>query len=134
MISHAFFAFVYAQYINLQSISKLFTVGVILLYGIIIVIVFSRLKRSLPECLFYPMLFYLITNATMNVFALLQLQSNPCIATRIIFLGAILFFISDSTLFFVRFKKSKILNNHFLVMLTYIGAEFMNIQGLTMLS
>ena len=45
-------------------------------------------------------------------------------------IGAILFFISDSSLFFVRFKKDCLLKTHFLVMLTYSIGEFLIVLGL----
>lgn len=58
--------------------------------------------------------------------------STPCAATIISFIGAVMFFISDSTLFYVRFKKDTVFKNHFIVMLAYIIAEFMIVQGLIM--
>ena len=44
--------------------------------------------------------------------------------------GALLFFISDSSLFFVRFHKDSRLKTHFLVMLTYSLGEFLIVLGL----
>ena len=52
-------------------------------------------------------------------------EALPCLATVVTFIGAVLFFASDSTLFFVRFKKDGLLKTHFLVMLTYILGEFL---------
>ena len=42
-------------------------------------------------------------------------------------------FISDSVLFNVRFNKESIFKTHFLVMLTYIVAEFLIVEGLILL-
>ena len=45
-------------------------------------------------------------------------------------IGAALFFISDSSLFFVRFNKDSRLKTHFLVMLTYSIGELLIVLGL----
>ena len=42
---------------------------------------------------------------------------------------AVLFFASDSILFFVRFKKDCVFKTHFMVMLTYILAQFLIVEG-----
>ena len=96
--------------------------------------VFKGLKPHLPKPLFYPMFGYLLINGSMNSFALFQLISMPCKASIITFIGAVLFFISDSTLFYVRFKKDTIFKNHFIVMLTYTIAEFLIVQGFILLA
>ena len=70
----------------------------------------------------------------MNCFALYQLTSLPCLATAVTFIGAVLFFASDSTLFFVRFKKDGLLKTHFLVMLTSILGEFLIVEGFILLA
>ena len=77
---------------------------------------------------------YLLANSAMNCFALYQLVSLPCLATAVTFIGAVLFFISDSTLFYVRFKKDGRLKTHFIVMLTYILAEFLIVEGFVLLA
>ena len=91
---------------------------------------YYRLANPFPKPLFYPMLLYLLINGTMNCFALFRLISLPCIATVITCIGAFLFFISDSTLFFVRFKKDGRIKTHFWVMLTYSIGELLIIIGL----
>ena len=47
-------------------------------------------------------------------------------------MGALLFFLSDSSLFLVRFHKNSPLKTHFWVMLTYSLGEFLIILGLIM--
>ena len=72
----------------------------------------------------------LLINGTMNCFAIFRavsLATWPAVVTAI---GAALFFVSDSSLFFVRFKKDSRLKTHFLVMLTYSIGEFLIILGL----
>ena len=104
-----------------------------LVYCTVTVFVFKGLKPHLPKFLFYPMFFYLLVNGTMNCFALFQLISKPCLASAVTFFGATQFFVSDSTLFYVRFKKDGRLKTHFVVMLTYIIAEFLIVLGLLLM-
>ena len=82
-----------------------------------------------------PMCFYLFANATMNIFALKQLFSNPTAGAVVAYIGAILFFISDCTLYLVRYYKDPdiVFKRHFTVMLTYILGEFLITQGVLML-
>ena len=49
-------------------------------------------------------------------------------------LGALLFFVSDSTLFYIRFKKNSVFKTHFVAMLTYIIGEFLIIEGFVLLA
>ena len=61
-------------------------------------------------------------------------RRSPSSRARTLFIGAVLFFASDSTLFFVRFKKDGLLKTHFLVMLTYILGEFLIVEGFILLA
>jgi len=134
MVSHFFFAFAYWPNIDFWSLPVWAVIAAGIFYFTMVVLVFRGLRPHLPHGLFYPMFFYLLINGTMNCFALYQLMSIPCTATIITFIGAILFFTSDSILFYVRFKKDSIWKNHFIVMLTYILAEFLIVQGIMMLA
>ena len=49
-------------------------------------------------------------------------------------IGALLFFISDCTLFFVRFDKKFPIKSHFTVMLTYSVGEFLIALGFMLLA
>lgn len=133
-VSHLCFMLAYLPQIQFAAVPIWAIVATAAVYFTAVCFVFKGLKPHLPKQLFYPMFVYLLINGSMNSFALFQLISMPCKATIITFIGAVLFFISDSTLFYVRFKKDTILKNHFIVMLTYIIAEFMIIQGLIMLA
>jgi hypothetical protein len=57
-------------------------------------------------------------------------MSSAGSAAIITAVGALLFFISDSSLLFVRFNKNSRLKTHFLVMLTYSIGEFLIVLGL----
>ena len=94
------------------------------------VIIFYHLRPHLPKSLFYPMFFYLLLNGAMNCFAWFRSLAEKGTAGMITAIGAFLFFVSDCSLFFVRFKKDSGLKTHFLVMLTYSIGEFLIVCGL----
>ncbi len=132
MVSHFCFMLAYLPQISFASIQLWIIIAAAAAYFAAVSFVFRGLKPHLPKPLFYPMFLYLLINGSMNCFAFFRMVSTPCAATIISFIGAVMFFISDSTLFYVRFKKDTVFKNHFIVMLTYIIAEFMIVQGLIM--
>ena len=69
-------------------------------------------------------------NGAMNCFAIFRYLSDPSLAGIVTVIGAVLFFISDSSLFFVRFNKNSRMKTHFIVMLTYSIGEFLIVLGL----
>lgn len=133
MISHIFFILAYAENVAFSNVPILLIIGIGLVYAGTVVILFSKLKKHLPKALFYPMFFYLLINGTMNAFAWFRLISTPCLGSIVTAVGALLFFVSDSSLFFVRFDKNSKLKTHFLVMLTYSLGEFLILLGLILL-
>ncbi len=130
MISHAFFIMGYWKDIVFSKIPGLLIVVLAAFFIAVVSYIFSKLKPHLPKALFYPMFLYLLINGAMNCFAIFRCVSNPCTTTMITAIGAALFFISDSSLFFVRFNKESRLKTHFLVMLTYSIGEFLIVLGL----
>lgn len=136
-ISHFLFILAYLESgIVFSAISPVVIVLIALAYAATSVILFTKLRGHLPKALFYPMFFYLLTNGGMNAFAWYRLLSGSCSALSglITGIGALLFFVSDSSLFFVRFNKNCRIKSHFLVMLTYSVGEFMIILGLMLLA
>jgi len=129
-ISHFFFIQSYWYYVDFNMVPKTITIILPLLFIISATITFKYLKPHLPKALFYPMYFYLITNGLMNCFAWFRSLSSTGSASIITAVGALLFYISDSSLFFVRFDKDSKLKTHFLVMLTYSIGEFLIVLGL----
>lgn len=130
MISHAFFVAGYWKDVDFSKVPVWLILFLGVLFFVIVVWAFRKLKPWLPKALFYPMFLYLLINGTMNCFAnfrAVSLANTPGIITAI---GAALFFVSDTALFFVRFKKDGRLQTHFLVMLTYSIGEFLIILGL----
>lgn len=132
-VSHVCFAAAYCYHVDFVSVPLWLIIAAAALYIVITALVFRGLRPHLPKGLFYPMAGYLLANSAMNCFALFQLVSMPCLATAVTFIGAVLFFVSDSTLFYVRFKKDGLFKTHFVVMLTYILAEFLIVEGFILL-
>lgn len=133
MISHGLFVAAYIPSVDFNIVPWWVVVIIGVIYASLVIYVFSILKKHLSKALFYPMFAYLLINGTMNSFAIFRLISIPCFATIITAVGAVLFFVSDSMLFNVRFNKDSIFKTHFLVMFTYILAEFLIVEGLILL-
>lgn len=134
LVSHVCFAVAYAYHVDFAVVPLWVIIVAAAAYIAVTALVFRGLKPYLQKKLFYPMAGYLLANSAMNCFALYQLVSLPCLATAVTFIGAVLFFISDSTLFYVRFKKDGLFKTHFVVMLTYILAEFLIVEGFVLLA
>ena len=130
MVSHIFFILTYARLTDFSRISRVWMIILPVLFITSTLIIFSKLRPHLPKALFYPMLLYLLINGGMNCFAWFRSMANPGLAAVITAIGALLFYISDSSLFFVRFDKNSLLKTHFLVMLTYSIGEFLIVLGL----
>lgn len=130
MISHVFFVLGYLKDVNFGAIPVWLVILLAVFFVSVVTYIFSKLKPHLPKALFYPMFLYLLINGAMNCFAIFRWVSVPCAATLTTAIGAALFFISDSSLFFVRFNKESRLKTHFLVMLTYSIGELLIVLGL----
>jgi len=133
MISHAFFCVSYTKDFYFDNIPIWFIILLGALFVAAVTFIFTKLRVHLPKALFIPMFFYLLINGTMNCFAWYRLIGNFCPATIITAIGAILFFASDTALFFVRFNKQSRMKSHFFVMLTYSIGEFLIILGLVLI-
>ncbi len=130
MISHGCFIAGYSRDVVFSALPIVLIVLLALFFAALVGYIFSKLKPHLPKALFYPMFLYLLINGAMNCFAIFRCVSSPTAATVTTAVGAALFFISDATLFFVRFKKDSRLKTHFWVMLTYSIGELLIVLGL----
>lgn len=135
LISHLTFIAVYVTNIDFAKVNWFITVPVAIIYYFIAFKIIMAVKANTPKIMVVPMYLYLLANSTMNVFALMQLICNPCLATALAYAGAILFFASDCTLFLVRYHENKniIFKRHFTVMLTYVLGEFLITLGILLL-
>ncbi len=129
LLSHVLFIAGCARDISFSKIPVLLILILAVFFVAIVSFTLSKLKPHLPSVLFYPVFLYLLTNGVMNCFTIFRCASNPMVATIITAIGAGLFFISDSSLFFVRFKKDSRLKTHFLVMFTYSIGELLIVLG-----
>ena len=130
MVSHFLFIFSYLPFVDFGMVGIPWILGAAAAYAAAVLLVFRGLKGHLPKKLGPAMFLYLLINGAMNCFALWQLLSTPCLGSALVFIGAVLFFASDSILFYVRFNKDSRLKTHFPVMLTYVLAEFLIVLGL----
>ena len=130
MVSHFFFILSYLYNIDFSRINTLTIIILAVFFFVTVSIIFSKLRPYLPKALFYPMYLYLLINGAMNCFAIFRYLSDPSLAGIVTVIGAVLFFISDSSLFFVRFNKNSRMKTHFIVMLTYSIGEFLIVLGL----
>ena len=133
MISHFLFVALYATHTDFSHISPVIIIAAAAVYFGVSAVIIHLVRPYTPKSMVIPMFFYLLANSTMNIFALMQLLGNFCAATAIAYSGAILFFVSDCSLFMVRNYKNGYFKSYFVVMLTYILGEFMITQGIIML-
>lgn len=130
LVSHIFFVLTYNTEVDFTKIP----IWAILLLGALfltaVIFIFIRLKPHLPHALFYPMALYLAANGAMNCFAVFRFMTTSGLPELLTVIGAFLFFISDTTLFFVRFNKDSRMKSHFLIMLTYSVGELLIVLGM----
>lgn len=136
MAAHVLFIIVYTGNFGYSKMLLLFAIPAAVIYYGISAVIIHTLSPSTPKVMLLPMYFYLLSNSTMNIFALMQLVSLKNAGSVIAYVGAVLFFISDCTLFLVRYYKNKdlVFKRHFTVMLTYVVGELLITQGVLMLS
>ena len=135
LISHLFFIFSYVDSVVINS-HYLIIPFIALGYFAVGFLIMKSVKNNTPRQMVIPMFLYLVTNSTMNVFAMMQLLSRKNIGALVAYCGAFLFFISDCTLFLVRYHKNRniVPKKHFGVMLTYLLGEFLIVQGLILIA
>lgn len=130
MVSHVFFIIRYTKDIDFAKVPVLVIVASAAVFTCAVIAVFSKLTKHLPKGLAVPMFLYLLLNGAMNCFAIFRCICVPNLQTIVTVIGALLFFISDASLFIVRFHKRSMMKTHFVVMLTYSLAELLIVLGL----
>lgn len=128
MASHALFIPTYLK--NMPAIGTAWIIYVTLAYiGITIALSVLILSVIETKALRVGMPIYFLFNCMMNASACLRFFGRRDIMSAITLFGALLFLISDVTLFYVRFNPSS-KRSHFPVMITYILGEFLIVAGL----
>lgn len=132
MFSHLFFVLVYESQISFAHVPLIPVMIAIIIYFGISFMIMGAVKETTPKKMVIPMGFYLLCNSTMNIFALMQLITLKNTGAFIAYLGAVFFFISDCSLFLVRYyrKPEIIFRKHFTVMFTYLLGEFLIVLGM----
>lgn len=135
MLSHLFFVLSYLRRIEPGRVLWLAVLLAALVYGAISLRIILSLRARTPKKMLFPMCFYLLANSAMNIFALMQLFSLGSVGAWIAYGGAVLFFVSDCTLFLVRYheKEDLIFKRHFTVMLTYLLGEYLITAGMILM-
>lgn len=134
MIAHFCFIVLFFLRIDFSAVNVPGVVCVSAVYAALVALVFRLLAPHIKDKLLCGgMIYYMICNAGMNVFAFMLLLSKPCAATVLAYLGAVCFFVSDALLFYKDYYPKKLWRKFFPVLLTYIIAEFSITQGMLML-
>ncbi len=134
MLSHFLFIAVYAARIDFSLVNLILIIPAVIIYFGVSAVIIRLVRPTTPKAMVVPMYIYLLANSSMNIFALMQLMSKPCPGSAVAYIGAVLFFVSDCTLFMVRYYKNGYFKSFFLCMLTYIFGELLIAQGIIMMS
>ena len=136
LISHLLFIFVYLPQVKAASVIWWILIpAAILYYGVSVKVTLSVKDNMESKAMLAPMILYLLANSTMNLAALTQLMTLRNAGAAVAYAGAVFFFISDCTLYLVRYHTNKnlIFKKHFTVMLTYLLGECLITVGLLMI-
>jgi uncharacterized membrane protein YhhN len=132
LLSHVFYILAYRQHQGepdanvLQGVHRMRLAFPIILAGTGLVIV---LYPTLGE-LRIPVIIYAVVLVAMALQALFRYGKTNTASFWMVFAGAVLFMISDSVLAIDKFLNP-VMHGHFWIMVTYIGAQFLIVRGLT---
>ena len=132
LFGHVFFILTYAGQVQFEGQPVWLLILAALLYFCISFLIMRAVMPTTPKPMVVPMFLYLLANSLMNLFALMLLTTHRNAGAVIAYIGAVLFFISDCSLFLVRYYKDEtlIFKKHFTVMLTYIASVFLIVHGI----
>ncbi|MBR3095484.1 MAG: lysoplasmalogenase [Clostridia bacterium] len=134
LAAHVCFVLLYAGQVTFSAVNWAIVIPAAVVYFAVTAVILWMMRKKAPKPMFVPLFLYLLANATMNVFALMQLLCNPCAGAAVAFIGAALFYVSDCALYLNKYYEKKIVfKAHFTIMLTYILGEFLITQGMLML-
>ena len=136
MFSHFLFISAYIPHVDFARVIWWIVVPAAVCYFAVAFRVIFAVRKNTPKPMLAPMYIYLLANSSMNAFALMMLTSLRSAGAAVAYAGAVLFFVSDCTLFLVRYheKQDLIFKKHFTVMLTYLLGEFLIALGMLMLA
>lgn len=132
MLSHMVYGLSYIPKIDFSSLNFILVAVISVIYCAAAAITIFLIRKSAPERMAPLLYIYLLTNAFMNILALMTMLSSLNPFGILIYIGAVLFFISDNFLFIECFHEKK--PNYFrTVMSTYITGEFLIALGSALL-
>ena len=137
LISHLLFIFVYLPQVTWSAVIWWIVIpAAVLYYGASVKVTVSVKDNMESKAMLAPMILYLLINSTMNLFAMAQLMSLKSAGAVVAYLGAVFFFLSDCTLYLVRYHSNKdlIFKKHFTVMFTYLLGECLITVGMLMVN
>lgn len=100
----------------------------VLVYGAGTVMTFKKLTPFLPKKLLGGCLFYMLVLCTLSATAAVGVLTDFSVGTVILFLGTLVFLLSDTILSFEIFKEET-KNGNLKVMITYIAAQLLIAVG-----
>lgn len=105
----------------------------IVLYMAVIWLIMRQLRRDLPQSFVLPCLIYMLVICFMSFAALLLMLNWRTIYAVLLFIGSLLFMVSDAVLAFDTFRTRPIRHSGILIMGTYILAQTLIVCGLLFL-
>jgi uncharacterized membrane protein YhhN len=134
LISHFLFMAAYVPNLRLRAVPWLLILALAAVYYGISLLIMRAVAPTTPKNMVKPMGTYLFANSAMNLLALIRMFSLQTPGSVVAYVGAVLFFISDCTLFLVRYyrKPGVIFKKHFTVMATYLAGELLITLGILM--
>lgn len=134
LISHVLFMAVYFPNLRLCAVPWVLLVVLAPVYYGTALKIMKAVAPTTPKSMIIPMGMYLITNSTMNLLALSRMFSLQTAGSVVAYLGAVLFYVSDCTLFLVRYyrKPEVVFKKHFTVMALYLSGQFLITLGILM--
>lgn len=131
LTGHVLLTVIFARELDFARLPLAVLIPAALLYAAVAAVVIVRSKTA-PKPLRIPLLLYLICNSVTNLFALARLIAGPGLWTALSFAGALLFFLSDCSLFLMQYDtgKKRFFKTYVFVMLTYTSAVCLITVGL----
>ena len=104
---------------------------ILIIYAAAAYFVIRSIRDSSPRVISSALFIYLLINAVMNLFAVMRMITLGTAGSALVFVGAVIFFLSDCALFILLYHKNPriVYKRNFTVMVTYLLAEFLIVVG-----
>lgn len=124
---------VFFRQINFSQLPVPVVIMMAFLYCFVIIDVWIRISQNTSFLMRFLIIIYLSCNATMNLSAFFRMLEYPNIWSVISYVGAVLFFLSDSVLFLLKYEtnRTRFYKSDFFVMLAYIFGVLLIVFGLS---